>query len=616
MDLAAEPHHDGSARYLDTGAPALGDKVAVRLRVPAGIGVTAAHVRAVGDGEPHYTVASVVAREPGDDGATWWEGEVTAVNPVTPYRFLLETAAGPRWVNGRGTYGHDVADRDDFVLSAAHDGLGGASPEWLADAVGYQIFPDRFARGSTPPEVPTPGWAIPCEWDDPVDPEWKTSVRQLYRGDLGGARERLDHLARLGVDLVYLNPVFPGGSSHRYDAATFDHVDPVLGGDAALVALADAAHARGMRVIGDLTTNHSGDHHDWFRRAQADATSEEASYYVFRRHPHDYVAWFDVPSLPKFDLRSAALRRRLVEGADSILGRWLGGGEGELLDGWRIDVGNMTGRLGAVDVNHEVFRAARRTIAQVRPDAWLVGEHFYDATGDLRGDGWHGVMAYSWFTRPVWSWLAQPTARLAGIPGMLPQLGGDGLVAAQRGFTAGVPWRSVAASMTLLDSHDTARFASVAHSPGHHRVAAGLLLTSVGVPTIFAGDEVGVTGADSDLGRAPFPWNEERWDRGLFDTFRALIALRRGSDALRRGGLRYVAAGPDAVAYLRETAGEQVLVLAASAPHEPLRVRAADVGPHRAAERLFGEAELALDAATGEWVLPADGPAFGTWRLG
>lgn len=613
MSLAANPHHDGSAAYLANEAPQLGERVSVRLRVPASFSATDVHVRSVSDGEPHYDMASVVETESGEGGAVWWEGEVRAVNPVTPYRFLLETPAGPRWVNGRGTSPIDVADRDDFVLSTHQP-----PPAWLADAVAYQVFPDRFARSAASLDarpVPVDGdWPIESSWDDPIDPDWKQSVRQLYRGDLAGVRERLDHLARVGVNLLYLTPVFPGRSSHRYDASTFDEVDPVLGGDAALAALTDAAHARGIRVIGDLTTNHSGEHHRWFQAAQADAGSAEASYYTFRHHPHDYVAWFDVPSLPKFDLRSPALRDRLVRGADSIAGRWLAGESG--LDGWRIDVANMTGRLGDVDANHDVFRDVRATMRDVKPDAWLVAEHCYDATTDLAGDGWHGVMAYSWFTRPVWSWLARSDSRLMGVPGPLPRIGGDGFAATQQALTAGVPWRSVWASMTLLDSHDTARFASVAPSPEHHLVAAGLLLTSVGVPMLFAGDEVGVTGDDTNLARQPFPWDESRWDRRLFDAFRDLIAVRRSSDALRRGGLRFVAAGADAVAFVRETADEQVLVLASRAAHDPLRVVAADVGPHRRAERLYGDGDVRFDAATRVLELPGDGPAISIWRLG
>ena len=263
---AAQPHHDGSARYLDDAAPSVGDRVPVRLRVPAGLDVDAVHVRSVVDAEPTFTHAVALESEPGEDGATWWQGDVVVGNPVVSYRFLLETTAGPQWVNGAGTWARDVADRDDFVLSS-HE----PPPAWLAGTVAYQIFPDRFARSGAHDDVPVGEWAIECDWDTPVASEWGLAVRQLYRGDLTGVRERLEHLERLGVNLIYLTPFFPAGSSHRYDAATFDHVDPVLGGDAALAALVDAAHARGIRVIGDLTTNHSGNRHEWFQAALADA---------------------------------------------------------------------------------------------------------------------------------------------------------------------------------------------------------------------------------------------------------------------------------------------------------------------------------------------------------
>lgn len=612
MTVGSQPHHDGSARYVDDQAPSIGDRVAVRLRLPAAVSADAVHVRTVVDAEPKFTPAAVVETEPGDDGATWWQGDVIVGNPVASYRFLVETSAGTRWVNGAGTWTRDVADRDDFVLST-HS----LPPEWLADTVAYQIFPDRFARSAelVGDPVPAGDWAIECDWDTPVASDWKIAVRQLYRGDLAGVRERLDHVERLGVNLIYLTPFFPGRSSHRYDASTFDHADPVLGGDKALTALVDAAHARGIKVIGDLTTNHSGNHHDWFQTAQTNADSPEASFYFFNEHPDDYVGWFDVPTLPKFDLRSPALRQRLVDGPDSIVGRWLGDADG--LDGWRIDVGNMTGRFGSIDVNHDVFRDVHRTMAAVRPDTWLVGEHCHDATADLAGDGWHGVMAYTWFTRPVWSWLAGHEARplgIIGIPGGLPAIGGAEFIETHRALTAGVPWRSVAASMTLLDSHDTARFTTVSSSPAHQRVGIGLLMTMPGVPMVFAGDEVGVRGANPDTARQPFPWNEARWDRDLLDTYRDLIAVRLGSDALKRGGLRFVAAGPDAIAFARETADERVLVHAARASHEPLTVGRGDLGLVGEAERLYGVGDVVV--GSGQVTLPGDGPAFSVWRIG
>ena len=215
-----------------------------------------------------------------------------------------------------------------------------------------------------PTHRPTPDWAIPAEWTDPVDLVPPARSAQFYGGDLDGVREHLDHLEALGINLLYLTPFFPARSNHRYDASTFDHVDPLLGDDDALVRLVEAAHARGIRVIGDLTSNHSGDAHEWFRAAQADPDSPERSFYYL----HDdgsYESWLGVPSLPKFDWKSPELRRRFIEGPESVVARFLAPPFN--LDGWRIDVANMTGRLGDEDLNESVRRTIRAHDARGEP---------------------------------------------------------------------------------------------------------------------------------------------------------------------------------------------------------------------------------------------------------
>jgi alpha-glucosidase len=134
-----------------------------------------------------------------------------------------------------------------------------------------------------------------------------------------------------------------------------------------------------------------------------------------------------------------------------------------------------------------------------------------------------------------------------------------------------------------------------------------------GVPMIFAGDEVGVGGGSSDAGRQPFPWDESTWDHDLLATYRRLIALRRDVEALRRGGIRFVAASADVIAFVRETPDERVLVHAARGPHQPLSIGRGDLGATATAERLYGLGELVVDAAT--VTLPGEGPALGVWRL-
>ncbi|MCB7135434.1 glycoside hydrolase family 13 protein [Cellulosimicrobium marinum] len=618
MPVVAAPtaHHDGSALYVPEGTPSLGDTVPVRVRVPRGAGVRDVWLRTVRDGEPRLAPARL---DRSDEHEDWYVADVRVHNPVTPYRFFLDTpgadgASGYRWLNGRGEHERDVPDAADFRLTV-HD----PAPAWMSDGVVYQVFPDRFARSRAAGERELPGWATPAAWDDEPHGAGPDVGTQYYGGDLAGVEERLDHLVALGVSTLYTTPVFPGRSNHRYDASTFDRVDPLLGGDAAYASLIRAAHARGLRVMGDLTTNHTGVGHEWFSRALADPAAPERDFYYWTDGEPGYVGWLEHASLPKLSYGSAELASRMIDGPGSVVGRYLREPFG--LDGWRIDVANMTGRHGAEDRTLDVARTLRATMAAVSPDAALVAEHFHDATGDLDGDGWHATMNYAAFTRPVWTWLspAGSSVPYLGLPVRTPRRGGRSVVQTMRDFDAVHPWRVTAAQWNMLGSHDTPRLRSIVGSRELVEVAATLLLTYPGTPVVFAGDEVGLTGLNGEHARATMPWDDAvtgagRWDGATFDLFRSLVAVRRGSHALRSGGMRWVHVDDDALVFLRETAHERVLVAVARAPWPGVRLHPAVVAGARDAERLHGDLDLDV-VPDGAWRLAGDGPAVGVWRL-
>lgn len=616
------PHHDGSPLHVSNDAPALGDTVAVRLRVPSGYGpLTAVRTRSNPDHEPEWTDAVLLGSA---DGWDWWEAPIHVRNPRHGYRFVLLHKGGRvEWLNQTGVHTGETLDAEDFALVADP-----APPAWLHHSVLYQVFPDRFARSADADRHPTPDWAIPASWDDPVDPVVPARSQQFYGGDLPGILEHLDHLVELGVDLLYLTPVFPAGSNHRYDAASFDRIDPLLGGEDAYVRLIEAAHARGIRVIGDLTSNHSGDRHEWFRQAHRHPGAETESFYYFTDAGNTtYESWLGVPSLPKFDWSSQQLRERFITGEDSVVAKWLK--PPYSIDGWRIDVANMTGRLGAVDLNAEVRQLLRETVRSINPDAIVLGESTNDAASDLQGDGWDGAMTYPAFTRPVWGWLSEPTGTpyltyegeqvtepwfftqpIGGIPRYTAREFADAVTR----FTAGIPWRVRLGNMQPLDTHDTARFATNA-APGALPVAVGLSMTLPGLPVVFAGDEFGLTGADGESSRTPMPWarQEEPELASVFAMYRSLVGLRRSHEVLATGGMRWLHVDDDTVVFVREGAEQSVLVLAtrggADVELEPgLVAGAAD------AEGLYGDATLAT-ASDGAVALAADGPAFAAWAL-
>jgi alpha-glucosidase len=310
------PHHDGSALYVSSQAPELGDVVTVRVRIPAAFGpVVMVRARSNPDREPRFDDARPLGAANETDGYLWWAVDLVVENPVHGYRFLLTMADGDhRWLTASGLHDIDTLDSEDFTL-VAHP----APPDWAATSVMYQVFPDRFARSAAAHDREAPDWAMPADWHDPVELVPPGRSHQFYGGDLDGVTEHIDHLERLGVNLIYLTPVFPGRSNHRYDAAAFSEVDPLLGGDAALIRLVETAHSRGFRVIGDLTANHSGDGHEWFRAAHRTPAAPESDFYYWLDSDQTrYLSWLGVPELPKFNWNSAELRRRFIEGAGSV----------------------------------------------------------------------------------------------------------------------------------------------------------------------------------------------------------------------------------------------------------------------------------------------------------
>lgn len=607
MRLIEQPHHDGSPLYVSDPAPVLGDVVTVWVRVPAAADVVAVHVRSTPDGEPSFTAGEVdpdrTGAAVGGYGATdvWWRAALSIRNPVTNYRFHLRTAAGETcWLTAGGLVDHELPDGTDFRAVAYE-----APPAWSADAVLYQIFPDRFARSTAagPLDPATlPDWALPRDWDrDEVIGQGPGTAEQFFGGDLDGVVEHLDHIQALGANTVYLTPVFPARSNHRYDASTFDEVDPLLGGDAALARLAQAVHARGMRLIGDVTSNHCGAAHEWFTSAASDVDSAEREMFYFDPETGAYEAWCGVRSLPKLNWAAPLVRQRMT----AVLRRWLA-----YFDGWRVDVANMTGRRGAQDDTHEVAELIRRALPA---DAMLVGEHMHDATGDLDRDGWHGAMNYLGFTRPVWAWLrgdAPGFANFFGTPGDVPRRDGAAAYATMRAFAARVSWRSLTHSWNILDSHDSARIRTVTGSAQRHLVALGMQLTLPGTPMLYAGSEFGLTGWNGENARTPMPWNRPAdRDEDTLAAYQTLLRVRADEPALRHGGLRWLDVTSDTMVYLREFEQNSILVAARRAGGEavtlPLGARAAGV---------FCATDLEPDDA-GRVTLPGDGPSLRIWRL-
>ena len=549
------PHHDGSDLYVSNSAPKIGDTVTLKLRVPNDYIFEKAMLRVYQDGEPR--IFELRAGKKGE-AETWFQVSIEIINLQTLYRFAFIGRGKYEWLNARGLFDHDVHSNNDFQIVAVP-----ANPEWIKSSVFYQIFPDRFARSGK--VNITPDWAYPRDWNLPPRGRGKFTGQELYGGDLYGVQEHLDHITDLGVNGIYFTPIFPSRSNHRYDATSFDHVDPILGGDQALISLIKASKKKGIRILGDLTSNHCGAGHQWLAKAKRDKKSKERSYFYWDKSiKWGYVGWFGLESLPKLNYSSKQLRKAVYEGKNSIVKKWISPKFG--MAGWRIDVGNMTGVQGSENHHVEVMRGIRKAMQEVNPETWLVAENGDFIASDLDGLGWQGAMNYQGFMRPFWNWInrnPEITGGFQGLPFAMPKINGQQLVESIQEFNASIPWRSLTASMMLLDSHDTARFRTVVLGDKKaHLSAMTMMLSYPGVPSIFAGDEIGLEGSWGEDARRTINWEDRsNWDIEFMNEVKKLVTLRRSQDALVNGGLRWVRAEDDYLLYLRESKKQNLLIL-------------------------------------------------------
>lgn len=420
-------------------------------------------------------------------------------------------------------------------------------PDWVKDAVFYQIFPDRFARSQA---VPKPSNLEP--WDVPP-------TRHGFKGgDLLGVLERLDYLQDLGITAIYFNPVFQSAANHRYHTHDYYQVDPILGGNEALRSLLDAAHERGIRIILDGVFNHAS--RGFYQFSHLLENGPDSPYidwfyvkgfplyaYDERREPN-YAAWWNLHALPKLNTDTPAVRQFLWD-----VGRhWVEFG----IDGWRLDV------PGEID-DDEFWREFRRQVKEANPDAYLVGEVWGDASHWLRGDQFDATMNYL-FTKACLGFFVRDADRqlMSGV-GYAPV---KQLSVAEFADTIDTLLRLYEPEVSqvllnLLDSHDTARFLTIARGDeSAFRLATLFQMTYPGAPCIYYGDEIGLQGRKDPDCRRAFPWDESRWNSDLRDFVRRCIALRHAHPALRRGDYTRLHAQEQVYAFGRRLDGETLVI--------------------------------------------------------
>jgi len=381
-------------------------------------------------------------------------------------------------------------------------------PGWVTDAIFYQIFPDRFENGDPNNDPPN---KVP--WGS------KPTPLSFFGGDLQGIIRRLDHLVDLGINAIYLNPIFQSPSTHRYNATDYFQIDRKLGSMEDWRELVKAAHSRGVRIILDGVFNHcgrgffafndileNGEHspyRDWFHiyRFPVDAYS--------RGDAKDYLGWWRYKSLPKFNTDTPAVRRYLLDAARY----WIEQGA----DGWRLDVPN--------EIDDDSFWAEfRQVVREANSEAYLVGE-IWDVAPRWVGDNhFDGLMNY-----PL---------RSAMLDLLKGRIKADSFADQVEHLLTVYPSKNVYAHLNSLGTHDNTRIITeLGRKVEKVKLAYSFLFAYPGAPSIYYGDEVGLEGGKDPDCRRAFPWDDHHWNQSLYQHVRHLAHLRSEYAVLRRGDL-------------------------------------------------------------------------------
>ena len=484
-----------------------------------------------------------------------------------------------------------------------------STPAWFGCGVVYQIFPDRFCRLELPDPAGMVGSrTIHENWSDLPDwrPDAQGEVRNcdFFGGSLQGILSKLDDLADFGVTVLYLNPVFESASNHRYNTADYRAIDPMLGTEDDFHHLCQEAKRRGIRVILDGVFNHTGSQSryfnaDGFYSDTGAAQSPDSPYYhwySFHPWPADYDAWWGIRTLPAVREDAPDYRDFIIRGQDSVVRHWLRAGA----SGWRLDV--------ADELPDDFIGEIRTAMEETAPDSFLLGEVWEDATTKiaysmrrryLLGQELHGVMNYPF-----------RTALIAYL------LGGDAdeFRETLESLRENYPPHAFYSLMNFLSTHDTPRILTVLgadHMPGSKeeravfrlsparrqlglkrlRLAALVLFTFPGAPTVYYGDEAGMEGWEDPFNRAGYPWGQE--DSELKSFFSKLVHLRREQPALQTGQLHWRWTAGSLLVFARELDGQLLTTV----------VNAADT-PQTLTLPWFGD--TARDLLSSEDLSPAD----------
>lgn len=466
-----------------------------------------------------------------DDLFDYFEAEICDKYTRICYYFLLDDGKKQEYYYERNFCREITDNRTEyfqFPYIRREDII--SMPDWAQDIVMYHIFPDSFASGEE---------CIPKKPKKMLFEGEKESVSHLG-GTLFGVKANLDYLSDLGINCIYLNPIFAANSYHKYDTIDYFSVDPCFGTMEDMKELVQECHKKGIRVILDGVFNHCGA--DFFAFRDVLEKGKASKYYdwfyempehISYTDPPNYEAFAYVKEMPKLNTGNKEVEDYFIQ----VGTYWIKETD---IDGWRLDVAN--------EINHDFWRHYRDAIKRVKPDAFMIGEIWEDAGEWLKGDQFDSTMNYR-FSYLCKDFFARHSMTVSAFDQQIHKM------------IMRYPEMVSLTQMNFLDSHDVARFLTDCDGDkSRFELAMFYLIMGVGIPSIFYGDEYYIEGAAEPEYRRAMPWGQKE---NCCEKLKKWIAIRKEHSVIRNGRYKTVLCDDqnEIYAFVRENAVESILII-------------------------------------------------------
>lgn len=603
-------HSDGTAAFVSNPAPKLFEEVTIRIRMYEDSPVEQVILRSMPNGMERLDDMLLTKRE---NGFVYYEATLRMNEKRIQYHFYLVCEDTVYFYTQRAITTYLPDHTYDFVLLADYE-----QPKWVREAVFYQIFPERFCNGDPSNDVQNGEYTqsgCPTirmkDWNQPALHYEQGHCLDFFGGDLVGIRKKIPYLKELGVTALYLNPIFFAPSSHKYDCLDYFHVDPHFGGDQALEDLCAALHKNGMKLILDISINHTGIAHKWFNRdgiwfdksigAFHNPDSLERNYYFFEED-NSYHGWFHVDTMPTLNYTSEALRDIIYRGEESVLKKWLK--PPYSIDGWRFDVADTFARNDEIQLADELWPQICESIKAVNPQAYILAEHWGDCAQYLQGGIWDSPMNYFGCGRVIRQFLGEPDLFMKKHPVLEKiscKISARDVKSRVLQHLAKLPYQIWENQFNLFDSHDTSRLHNNPQiDPEEYRGAVMFQFMLPGAASIYYGDEAEIEGyIDSMEGcRFPMPWDSDFQSGARYQLYRTMANIKSQHPAMSRGSMKFLYADEHILSIARFWEQEAfVCVISTEDQDRTIRLPLGAVGAVRPSENrdIFGRQLLLSD---------------------